>query len=75
MGLLPRRKRHGIHRYIRLRWQKTAMKVDLLTHALVATYAKKHNYAVFEGTDRLLGIGLAYELDRESKNGLDKLLA
>ena len=86
MGLPRRRKRHGIQRYIRLRARRTTMKVDLLTHALVATYAEKHNYTMFEATDRLLGIGLAYELDREeaqakkkqareAKHGLDKLLA
>jgi hypothetical protein len=41
------------------------MKVDLLTHVLVAVYAQKHNYTMFEATERLLCIGLMYELNRE----------
>jgi hypothetical protein len=72
MGLLRRRKRHGIHRYTKLIARTTTMKVNLLTHALVVTYAYKHNYTMFEATDRLLCIALMYELKREEAEAREK---
>jgi hypothetical protein len=60
-----KRKRHPLGRYYRILQQSIQMVVDREVHALLAVYARKHNYTMREAANRAIAAGLALDLAQE----------
>jgi hypothetical protein len=67
-----RTKKYSIHRYLRHLPRHTSISVTIETHALLATYAAKHNYSLREATQRAVVIGLKAEWEREQELAREK---
>jgi hypothetical protein len=67
-----RTKKYSIHRYLRHLPRHTSISVTIETHALLATYAAKHNYSLREATQRAVLIGLKAEWEREQELAREK---
>jgi hypothetical protein len=56
-----KRKRHPLGRYYRIPQQPMQIVVDREVHALLAAYARKHNYTLREAANKAIAGGLAQE--------------
>ena len=60
-----RKKKYSLHRYLRHLPRHTVIEVSIETHALLVTYAAKHNYTLREAANRAIVGGLALDLAQE----------
>jgi hypothetical protein len=60
-----KRKRHPLGRYYRIPQQPMQIVVDREVHALLAAYARKHNYTLREAANKAIAGGLALDLMQE----------
>jgi len=67
-----RTKKYSLHRYLRHLPRHTVIGVSIETHALLVTYAAKHNYSLRQATQRAVAIGLKAEWEREQELAREK---